>query len=164
MARWVLPIAAGTYRLGRHGFRVFLKTAPTAAFLSDPFHTFSTLCLPACMRVTRHDQDTAMTTADFATDRESTAQQTVDTIPVRFVPGDIESQREAYLMMFRLVVGHALAAGRRLRDIADTIGVSARRLAEWISGRVNDIEVEEMSRKCIAFARQMGLALESVHA
>jgi hypothetical protein len=108
-------------------------------------------------------QDHAMSTSATATDQVP-AVVPMDTIPVRFVPGDLDSQRDAYLMMFRLVVGHALAAGRRLRDIAETVGVSARRLAEWIAGRVAAIEVEEMTRKCIAFARQMGLALESVHA
>ena len=87
----------------------------------------------------------------------------IDTIPVRFVRGDLDSQREAFLVMFRLVVGHAMAAGRHLLDIAENIGVSANRLGDWIAGRVRDREVEEMSSKCIAFAHQMGLELESAH-
>jgi hypothetical protein len=99
-----------------------------------------------------------------AVEDSSAVQSGCDTIPVRFVPGDIDSQREAYLMMLRLVVGHALATGRRLLDIADTIGVSARRLTEWIAGQVGDREVEDMSRRCVAFARHLGLTLESAHA
>jgi hypothetical protein len=86
-----------------------------------------------------------------------------ETVPVRFIAGDVDSKREAFLVMFRLVVGHAMATGRHLLEIADSIGVSAGRLGEWIAGRVRDPEVDDMSRKCIAFARQMGLALESAH-
>jgi hypothetical protein len=83
-------------------------------------------------------------------------------IPVRFVAGDIDSKRDAFLVMFRLVIGNALATGRHLKDIAEDIDVSICKLADWIAGEVGDHEVEDMSRKCVAFAHGLGLDLEAV--
>ena len=83
-------------------------------------------------------------------------------IPVRFLAGDIDSKREAFLMMFRLVIGDVMATGRRLKDIADDIGMTIGKLADWIAGLVGDHEVDAMSRKCVAFAHDLGLVLEAV--
>ena len=83
-------------------------------------------------------------------------------IPVRFLAGDIDSKRDAFLVMFRLVIGNAMASGRRLKDIATDIGVPIAKLADWIAGMVGDHEVESMSRKCISFAHGIGLDLEAV--
>jgi hypothetical protein len=85
----------------------------------------------------------------------------VEAIPVRFVSGDLHSQREAFLMMFRLVIGHAQSSGEGLIDIAARIGVPVAKLGDWIAGKVRDFEVPEMSRRCIAFARALGLELRS---
>ena len=83
-------------------------------------------------------------------------------IPVRFEAGDIDSKRDAFLVMFRLVIGNALATGHHLKDIAEDIGISISKLADWIAGEVGDHEVEDMSRKCVAFAHGIGLDLEAV--
>ena len=83
-------------------------------------------------------------------------------IPVRFLAGDIDSKREAFLIMFRLVIGDAMATGRCLFDIARDIGVAIGTLADWIAGVVGDLEVDDMTRKCITFAHGLGLDLEAI--
>jgi hypothetical protein len=83
----------------------------------------------------------------------------LDTVPVRFSAGDLASKRESYLMMFRLVVGHALAGGRPLREIAASMDVTHACLSGWIAGQVHDHEVEDMVGRCIAFAHDLGLEL-----
>jgi hypothetical protein len=85
-----------------------------------------------------------------------------DAIPVRFVAGDIDSKRDAFLLMFRLVIGNALATGHHLKDIADDIGISISKLADWIAGDVGDHEVDAMSCACLSFAHGLGLDLEPV--
>jgi hypothetical protein len=85
-----------------------------------------------------------------------------DLISVRFIAGDIASKRDAFLQMFRLVVGNSLAAGSPITDIARTLGMPAARLIDWIGGAIRPTEVDEMSGACIAFAHARGLALESV--
>jgi len=83
-------------------------------------------------------------------------------IPVRFQTGDIDGKREAFLMMFRLIIGDAMAAGRRLKNIAEDIGVTIAKLSDWIAGVIGNHEVDDMSRKCITFAHGLGLDLEAV--
>ena len=85
-----------------------------------------------------------------------------EAIPVKFLAGDIDSKRDAFLLMFRLVIGNAMATGHHLKDIASDIGISIIQLADWISGVIDDDAVEEMSRQCVAFAHGLGLELEAV--
>jgi hypothetical protein len=85
-----------------------------------------------------------------------------DRIPVRFGAGDRVGKSEVFMMMFRLVIGDALASGGRLKDIARAIGMPVARLSGWIAGRIHHHEIDEMSRKCIRFAHDRGLDLEAV--
>jgi len=85
-------------------------------------------------------------------------------IPVRFLARDIGSKRDAFLVMFRFVIGNAMAAGHRLEGVADDLGISIGKLADWIAGAVGDHEVETMTRKCIAFAHGIGMDPEAVEA
>lgn len=82
-------------------------------------------------------------------------------VPVRFITGDNDSRRDAFLLMLRLVVGHALAHGFHLVDIARVLGAPVTRLADWITGAVPSDEIEDMIRKCTVLAHGMGLDLQA---
>ncbi len=82
-----------------------------------------------------------------------------DLIDVNFIAGDLASKRDAFLRMFRLVIGNTMAAGIPIADIARSIGIPADRLVAWMDGKIHNSEVEEMSLVCIAFAHGKGLDL-----